>query len=120
MQINAGVIAEQFVGQELLAYENPYTRSSLLFWENYPKGDAEIDYILEKKGTIIPIEVKAGSTGSLKSLHYFMQQKNIPYGIRISDLPLKKDKNILSIPFYLISELERIYLENLKKQENKF
>jgi predicted AAA+ superfamily ATPase len=113
LQINTGVIAEQFVGQELLAYENPYTRSSLLFWENYPKGDAEIDYILEKKGTIIPIEVKAGSTGSLKSLHYFMQQKNIPYGIRISDLPLKKDKNILSIPFYLISELERIYLENL-------
>lgn len=115
LQINAGMIAEQFVGQELLAHEKPFIHSSLLYWENYPKGDAEIDYILEKRGQIIPIEVKAGSTGSLKSLHYFIQQKNIPCGIRISDTPLKLEKNILSIPFYLISELERIYCESILK-----
>lgn len=112
LQINSGVIAEQFVGQELLAYEKPYIKSSLLFWENHPKGDAEIDYILENKGKILPIEVKAGSTGSLKSLYFFMEQKNIPLGIRISDLPLKRDKNIINIPFYLISEIDKIYLEN--------
>lgn len=110
-QINAGVIAEQFVGQELLAYQEPYQNVPLLFWEKYPTGDAEIDYLIEKKGSIIPIEVKSVITGSLKSLQVFLSEKKIDTGIRISDLPLKKEKNILSIPFYLISQLERLYFE---------
>lgn len=112
LQLNAGMIAEQFVGQEILAYQESYQNQPLLFWEKYPQGDAEIDYLIEKKGKIIPIEVKSGITGSLKSLHFFLKEKNLDLGVRISDLPLKKEKNILSIPFYLISQLEKLYFES--------
>ena len=60
---------------------------------------------------MIPIEVKAVSTGSLKSLRTFLKEKKIDLGVRISDLHLKREKNILSIPFYLISELDRLCFE---------
>lgn len=113
LQINAGVIAEQFVGQELIAYSDHDQNEPLLFWEKYREGSAEVDYILEKKGQIIPLEVKAGSTGSLKSLHIFLKEKHLDIGIRVSDLPLKKEKDILTIPFYLLSQLDRLYRESI-------
>lgn len=115
LQINAGMIAEQFVGQELIAYKDYYQNEPLLYWEKYQKGDAEVDYIIERKGHIIPIEVKAGSTGSLKSLHMFLKEKKIPLGVRVSDLPLKIEKNILNIPFYLLCELDRLYFESIAR-----
>ena len=55
-----------------------------------------------------PVEVKAGKTGSLKSLHLFMKEKNIPVGVRISSKKLASHDNILSVPFYLISQLPRL------------
>ena len=69
---------------------------------------AEVDFITTVGSTIIPIEVKAGSTGQLKSLHLFMQEKNIDLGIRISQQPLGINKNIISIPLYLVSEIDRL------------
>ena len=106
LQINAGMIAEQFVGEELISYALPYQNASLLFWER-SGGEAEVDYVTSVGSEIIPIEVKAGTTGSLRSMHVFMQEKKCRLGVRISEQPLSFQDNILSIPFYLISSLEK-------------
>ncbi len=113
MQINAGMLAEQFVGQELLAYSLPYQNAPLLFWERTNGGQAEIDYISTVGSTIVPIEVKAGSTGSLRSLHSYLQQKQSPLGVRIAETPLSLHQNILSIPFYLIGYLDQLVRDAL-------
>lgn len=109
LQINAGAQAEQFVGQELLAYSDPYMNSQLFYWEREKKGaSAEVDFVMQWGSQILPIEVKAGTTGSLKSLAQFMLEKKSPIGIRISQHPLSFHENILSVPLYLIGQLPRL------------
>lgn len=109
MQINSGIQAEQFVGQELLAYADPYTNAQLYYWNRDKKGAmAEIDYVMQVRDNIVPIEVKAGTTGTLKSLAQFLLEKKRPFGIRISQHPLSFHEQILSIPLYLIHQLPRL------------
>lgn len=108
----AGALAEQFVGQELLATADPFTGTQLFFW-NRDQGSAEVDYLTSLNGSIIPIEVKAGKEGTLKSLHLFLKEKKVPFGVRISEAPLSLKDNILSIPFYLIPETHRLISEFL-------
>lgn len=111
LQINAGMIAEQFVGQELLAYAAPYQNSPLLFWERTDGGQAEIDYVVSFGSDIVPLEVKAGATGSLRSMQEFLKEKKGKLGVRVSEHPLSLHKQILSIPLYMISFLERLVRE---------
>ncbi len=112
LQINSGMIAEQFVGQELLSYSLPYQNAPLLFWER-DEGEAEIDFITAIGGDIIPIEVKAGATGALRSLHSFLKEKKGKLGVRSSEHPLSFRDSILSIPFYLIHSFEQIVKQAL-------
>ncbi len=109
LQINSGALAEQFVGQELLAYADPYMSQQLYYWERDKKGAmAEVDYVIQADSRILPVEVKAGTTGSLKSLTQFLQEKQVPFGIRISQHPLSFHDQILSVPLYLIGQLRRL------------
>ncbi len=106
---NRGILAEQFVGQELVAYSKPYTPSQLYYWEREKQGtQAEIDYIIEVGSQIVPIEVKAGAQGRLRSLKYFMTEQKCPLGLRISEAPLSLEDHILSVPFYMIQEIPRL------------
>jgi uncharacterized protein len=66
-----GVLAEQFVAQQILTH----TDDSLSYWaRTEPGANSEIDFVMVQEGKIIPIEVKAGSSGSLKSLHYLLEK----------------------------------------------
>lgn len=109
MLINKGALAEQFVGQELLANSLPNEDMRLFFWHR-DKGSscAEVDYVIPFNSNIIPIEVKAGATGRLRSLQMFIKEKGAPFGLRVSSTPLKKDGQILSIPFYLMHRLQEL------------
>jgi uncharacterized protein len=110
--LDKGTLAEQFVGQELLAYKENYRQSSLYYWEREKAGSsAEVDFVINVGSKIYPLEVKSGKTGRLKSLQVFMNEKNLKYGVRISQHPLGLDKNILSVPLYMISQLPRIIQE---------
>lgn len=107
--INQGAIAEQFAGQELLAYHDCYEEAKLYYWFRDVQGSmAEVDYVININSQIIPIEVKSGEKGHLKSLQRLMKEKNLPLGVRISQQPLHYHDNVLSIPFYLIGELQRL------------
>jgi uncharacterized protein len=66
-----GVLAEQFVAQQILAH----TDDSLFYWSRTePGANSEIDFVVVREGQIIPVEVKAGGSGSLKSLHYLLEK----------------------------------------------
>lgn len=122
ISINNGGVAEQVVGQLLRTIFAPYIEPTLYCWNREEVGSsAEIDYIIQHENEVIPIEVKAGSTGSLKSLHLFMGLKKFPIAVRInSDYPSKinietKDNIgnlakyiLISIPFYLSSQIHRL------------
>ena len=123
--INSGGIAEQMAGQLLRTIAPFYINPTLFYWLREKPAAAEIDYVIQHKGQVIPVEVKAGKAGTLKSLHYFMGLKEYTKAIRInSDLPGRTRipiKNIegrpfeyelLSLPFYLMSELHRLLDEN--------
>jgi predicted AAA+ superfamily ATPase len=110
--INRGALAEQFVGQELLAYTSCFEEAELYFWCREQKSSqAEVDFVTTVDSNIIPIEVKAGATGRLKSLRIFMEEKKSKIGIRISQNKLSLFDNILSIPLYLIGEIPRLVQE---------
>ncbi len=110
LQINAGELAEQFVGQELLAYGKSYENKQLFYWNREAKSSlAEVDFVITINSEIVPIEVKAGTTGRLKSLREFMKEKKSTLGIRVSQNPLSLCDNILSVPFYLLKQLPRLY-----------
>ncbi len=107
--IHSGALAEQFVGQELIAYGNPHDRMQLYFWERDKKESAaEVDYIVQIGSHIIPLEVKAGATGKLQSIQVFLKEKNSPFGVRICSSTPKKSHPIVTLPFYLVSQLHRL------------
>jgi uncharacterized protein len=107
--INQGALAEQFVGQELLALQNPYEEAQLYYWSREKAGSqAEVDFIINLNGNIIPIEVKSGKGGKLRSLRQFLSEKRAKIGVRISEQPLSFIDGVLSLPLYMIHELPRI------------
>lgn len=109
IHIHRGALAEQFVGQELLAYTDCFREEKLYFWEREKvSASAEVDYVITVDQWIIPIEVKAGSQGRLKSLMEFMKEKKSPLGIRISEYHLEYKNQILSVPFYMIEQIPRL------------
>ena len=107
--VNEGALAEQFVGQELLAYADPEQLPQIYYWSRESKGSqAEVDFVIGHGGMVIPIEVKAGATGTLRSLRQFMLDKKCKVGVRFSQHPLSMVDGILSIPLYMVSELHRL------------
>lgn len=71
LRVFHGALAEQFVGQELLAT----TRSELFYWARAERGStAEVDYLIDGGGRVMPVEVKAGPAGRLRSLRMLLEQ----------------------------------------------
>ena len=109
--VHQGALMEQLVGQELLAYQDPTLDHALYFWSREEKSStAEVDYLITVGQHIVPLEVKSKSAGHLKSLHLLMQEKSLPLGVKISQAPLSKTGNLLSVPAYLLAELPRLCL----------
>lgn len=106
--INKGNIAEQFVGQELLSYQNARLEDELVFWARDGHSIAEVDYLTRLGEHIFPIEVKSGKSFKFKSLQMFVEEKKAPFGIVISSHPLCLKGNILYIPFYMIKQLHQV------------
>jgi predicted AAA+ superfamily ATPase len=98
-----GAVAEQFAGQELIAYQSPYTKAEIYYWGRMEKSStAEIDYLIVKDAQVVPIEIKSGPTGRMKSLHMFIEKYNCKRALKISQAPFKKGTPVLSLPFYAI------------------
>jgi predicted AAA+ superfamily ATPase len=111
-----GRIAEHITGQELLAMSNSIM-NKLQFWVREKKqSSAEVDYLYQYNGKLIPVEVKSGAIGKLRSLHQFMDQAPHRLAVRVWQGPYSVEKaktiagtefTLLTLPFYLVHRIER-------------
>ena len=70
LKIHEGDMAEQFVGQEMLVSQS----ADLYYWSRQAKSStAEVDYLAVIEGSIVPVEVKSGPSGRLRSLHLLLE-----------------------------------------------
>jgi predicted AAA+ superfamily ATPase len=123
--INEGSQAEQFTAQNLLTTLPNNRLPKLHYWQREGKStNAEVDFLLPIQGKLIPLEVKSGTSGSLRSLHQYMLQKPGEIAVRLDmNLPgmqrvqtqvmtakgkREVDYTLLNLPVYLTEELERI------------
>ena len=118
---NKGGLAEQFVGQQLRFGQSPLKDPQLYYWQRTGGRQGEIDYIIQHAHRVVPIEVKSGSAGSMKSLHQFMAEKNLNLAVRFnSNMAIVEEIRVkttlgqpvgyqlLSLPVYLAENLEQL------------
>ena len=115
--VNKGPMAEMLAGLEVLHYLSPNIRHDLFYWVRQAKNSlAEIDYLLSRDMKVLPLEVKAGVQGGMKSLWDFMRDKELSQAIRCSlenfgkfdYIDLKADnavRHIEIVPLYAISQM---------------
>ena len=91
---------------ELLKYNTPTQRHELYYWQNLSRGaQAEVDYVIVKDAQVVPIEVKAGVSGSMKSMYQFISDKHLQYGIRTSLENFGALEKVQIIPLYALSTI---------------
>ena len=118
---NKGGMAEQFVGQQLRAAQTPLETPQLFYWQRVGGRLGEIDYLIQHGNRVVPVEVKSGSAGSLKSLHQFMAEKRFDLAVRcniyqpaVEDISVKTtlgqpvSYRLLSLPVYLTERLHEL------------
>lgn len=130
--VNEGFIAEQFIGQHLLDLSMNSANRELHYWLREGKdSNAEVDYVFSHFGKVVPVEVKSGSSGSLKSLHQFMGEKQLPLAIRMDTNPPSLQKiqtsirvgterkqvnyDLISLPLYLVERIPVVVEEYFQK-----
>ena len=78
--------------------ETPYT----LFYYGSEKSTYEVDFLIQKKGDIIPVEVKAEENLKAKSLRFFVDKFKPATAIRTSMSPFRKEEWMENIPLWAI------------------
>lgn len=104
-----GRVAEQIVGQEIIAGDTSVLRNRNFWVREARNSNAEVDYIIQHDGKLIPVEVKSGLGTRLRSLHLFMDNSNHDIAIRFWSNPMKIDNivsdsgkkyRLINLPFY--------------------
>lgn len=110
-----GKFIEHIIGIMLYAqFSQPST--NLNFWAREKKqSNAEVDFVYQFRSKIIPIEVKSGATGRLRSIYQFVDQSPHHFAVRFCDAPVSveqaktiagKEFQLLNMPWYLAGEVE--------------
>lgn len=115
--VHRGALAEQAVGQLLRVTFESNDEPALYWWRRERRGaEAELDYVHAVGGRLIPIEVKSGKAGTLKSLHGFVAERGLPLALRVhsrppevqdveAETPLgRASYRLLSLPPYLVEQ----------------
>lgn len=118
-----GRITEHIVGQEFLAARFN-VMNELRFWVRDKKqSSAEIDFLFSVNGEMIPVEVKSGASGKMRSLHQYIDSSGTDFAVRFyaGKVNLETHKtiagktfNLLSLPYFLAGKLEG-YVKYFKK-----
>ncbi|OGD20327.1 MAG: AAA family ATPase [Candidatus Aminicenantes bacterium RBG_13_59_9] len=108
-----GRIAEMIVGQELIA-ANPELHKPVFWVREKSQAPAEVDFVLQHGSLAVPVEVKAGAKGTLKSLHQFINRCPHGFAVRLYAGPLEivrtktpegKAFSLLNLPYCLAGRL---------------
>jgi len=122
---NRGQLAEQYVGQELRACRSFDQEPALFTWVREAKSsNAEVDYVIQVGGRVVPVEVKAGAPGRLRSVHMTVVEKGLDLAVRVGPEPLQlrevttalpvgpaRTFRLLSVPLAMVSEIQRLVRE---------
>lgn len=101
-----GALAEQFVGQELMAASPCWQHNQLFYWRrDAVNASAEVDYLIVNSGQPCPVEVKSAKKGRLKSLHLFRETYHPPRSFVVSSHPLAREESLEWVPFYAVPRL---------------
>jgi len=110
-----GRIVQHGVYQELIAqYDDVEYKPS--FWvRESSSANAELDVVLSHKGMLIPVEIKSGKQGRLRSMHQFVERTQARFAIRFyaGDFSIESavtpsgiSYTLINIPYYLVTKLE--------------
>ena len=90
-----GAMTENYVAQ---CFRSKNYR--LAYWQS--EGKAEVDFVLQLDGKVVPVEVKKGRRNRAKSLGVFMEKYKSEYAIRISKKNFGFENKIKSVPLYAV------------------
>lgn len=90
-----GAIAEQYVLQQFKTIKD----LPVFYWSN-ETSRAEIDFVIQIKSDVVPVEVKAERNLQAKSLKVYMEKYKPDYAIRTSMADYKKTDNLIDLPLY--------------------
>ncbi len=125
--VNEGALAEQFVGQQLLCAAPAFEDPQLFYWAREARNaNAEVDFVISRNQEILPVEVKAGRTGTLRSTFQFLREKRRKGAVRfytgspaLENIELPGEDGItvqlLSLPLYAVGQLDRLLGEWFRK-----
>lgn len=95
-----GALTEQYVLQQLITIPD----IAIYYW-SAEKSNAEVDFVIQFNGQIVPIEVKASENLQAKSLKSFCQRYEMNNAVRTSMTDFKKEEWMTNLPLYAINEL---------------
>lgn len=109
LAVHRGAVAEQFVAQELISTGPPNREPELFFWVREAlNSQAEVDYLVAAGSRVVPIEVKSGASGSLKSLRLFLDSHpNSPFGVRLHGGNALVEDRVVHMPLYAAGSVYR-------------
>lgn len=122
-----GILAEHIAYQEIIGTDNSADSKPAFWVREKRQSNAEVDYLLQYKNILIPVEIKAGKSGTLRSLHQFIDAADHNYAIRLyaGSLKIEKTKTLsgksfilLNLPYFLAGQLNN-YADWFVKQNNK-
>ena len=96
-----GAIAEQYVLQQFKTIKD----LPVFYWSN-ETSRAEIDFVIQIKSDVVPVEVKAERNLQAKSLKVYMEKFKPNYVIRTSMADYKKTDNLIDLPLYGIENID--------------
>lgn len=97
-----GAIAEQYVLQQFKTIKD----LPVFYWSN-ETSRAEIDFVIQIKSDVVPVEVKAERNLQAKSLKVYMEKFKPNYAIRTSMADYKKTDNLIDLPLYLLEVIKK-------------
>jgi predicted AAA+ superfamily ATPase len=112
-----GLVAEHIVGQELIVNDTNVLTQRTFWLREARNSNAEVDFLFPHESRLIPLEVKSNVGTTLKSLHKFMDMAPHKIAVRVWNQPYLVSKmttssgktfKLISIPFYMVSQLEKI------------
>lgn len=107
--VNKGGLAELSAGLSLIASQDAKSAPQLHYWQRAKRAsNAEVDYVVSFGSSIIPVEVKAGTRGSMQSLRVFLAEKHLPFGVRMSLENFGSLPDIRILPLYAAHRLREL------------
>lgn len=97
-----GALTEQYVMQQLRLDSESY----IGYWTN-ERSTAEVDFVIQQKGEIIPVEVKAETNIRARSFKLFCEKYHPTKAIRTSMLEYKQEDWMVNLPLYAIESISR-------------